>query len=129
MTVYSVYDPHTKIIVGHIKSTSTPQSELQKVWPNIVCGHYEIDKYQVIDGQVMPVTCSIQSENEDLQLINRQVRNNFLLKIDQVNPIWYNSLTQQQQQELATYRQALLDIPQQAGFPESVEWPAKPEWL
>lgn len=27
----------------------------------------------------------------------------------------------------ATYRQALRDVPAQAGFPWSVEWPAKPE--
>lgn len=27
----------------------------------------------------------------------------------------------------ATYRQALRDIPQQEGFPESVVWPTKPE--
>jgi hypothetical protein len=27
----------------------------------------------------------------------------------------------------ATYRQALRDIPQQAGFPWNVEWPSKPE--
>ena len=27
----------------------------------------------------------------------------------------------------ATYRQALRDIPQQAGFPYSVTWPTKPE--
>ena len=26
----------------------------------------------------------------------------------------------------ATYRQALRDIPQQAGFPASVDWPVKP---
>jgi hypothetical protein len=27
----------------------------------------------------------------------------------------------------ATYRQALRDIPQQEGFPDSVEWPTQPE--
>lgn len=27
----------------------------------------------------------------------------------------------------ATYRQALRDIPQQEGFPETVEWPTQPE--
>lgn len=27
----------------------------------------------------------------------------------------------------ATYRQALRDIPQQAGFPEDIVWPTKPE--
>jgi hypothetical protein len=26
----------------------------------------------------------------------------------------------------ATYRQALRDVPQQAGFPHEVDWPAKP---
>ena len=27
----------------------------------------------------------------------------------------------------AAYRQALRDIPTQAGFPDNIEWPAKPE--
>jgi hypothetical protein len=27
----------------------------------------------------------------------------------------------------ATYRQALRDVPQQAGFPHDVTWPSKPE--
>lgn len=30
------------------------------------------------------------------------------------------------QLEWATYRQALRDIPQQAGFPENVTWPEEP---
>jgi hypothetical protein len=60
---------------------------------------------------------------------SRQYRDTLLSQIDKINPIWYASLTAQQQQELATYRQALLDMPQQTGFPESVEWPAKPTWL
>jgi hypothetical protein len=38
-------------------------------------------------------------------------------------------LTTEQQQQLQTYRQALLDVPQQAGFPDTIEWPEKPEWL
>lgn len=32
-----------------------------------------------------------------------------------------------QQQAWADYRQALLDIPQQPGFPHDVVWPTKPE--
>ena len=27
----------------------------------------------------------------------------------------------------ADYRQALRDVPQQAGFPGDIDWPAKPE--
>lgn len=29
--------------------------------------------------------------------------------------------------EMTTYRQALRDIPQQAGFPHSITWPTKPQ--
>ena len=59
----------------------------------------------------------------------RAQRNNLLSAVDQVNPIWYASLTAEQQQELAAYRQAVLDVPQQAGFPTDVNWPTKPTWL
>ena len=30
-------------------------------------------------------------------------------------------------EEMKTYRQALRDVPQQAGFPTTVTWPTKPE--
>ena len=29
--------------------------------------------------------------------------------------------------EMTTYRQALRDVPQQAGFPQTITWPTKPE--
>lgn len=38
------------------------------------------------------------------------------------------TLTAQQCAELLAYRQALRDVPQQAGFPESIQWPAIPEF-
>jgi hypothetical protein len=59
----------------------------------------------------------------------RQQRNQLLQVVDQVNPVWYASLDSEQQQQLQQYRQLLLAVPQQPGFPESVEWPAKPTWL
>lgn len=43
-----------------------------------------------------------------------------------INPILWSALTAEQQQAWADYRQALLDIPQQAGFPNEVVWPTKP---
>ena len=49
--------------------------------------------------------------------------------VDLVNPVRYAELTAEQQAELATYRQALLNVPQQSGFPATVEWPTKPSWL
>lgn len=42
------------------------------------------------------------------------------------NALRWNALTTEQQQAWADYRQALLDVPQQAGFPHEVIWPTKP---
>lgn len=49
--------------------------------------------------------------------------------VDRVNPVRYNALTLEQQQELAVYRQALLDITQQPDFPFAIQWPRNPSWL
>ena len=43
------------------------------------------------------------------------------------NALRWADLTIDQQQAWADYRQALLDIPQQPGFPHEVRWPTKPE--
>ena len=42
------------------------------------------------------------------------------------NALRWAALTAEQQQAWADYRQALLDIPQQSGFPHDVVWPIKP---
>jgi len=42
------------------------------------------------------------------------------------NPLRWASFTAEQQQAWATYRQALLDIPQQSGFPNNVTFPVAP---
>jgi hypothetical protein len=36
-------------------------------------------------------------------------------------------MTQEQQQAWIDYRQALLDVPEQPGFPINVVWPSKPQ--
>lgn len=42
------------------------------------------------------------------------------------NALRFNSMTAEQQQAWADYRQALLDIPSQSGFPHDIVWPNKP---
>lgn len=60
----------------------------------------------------------------------RQKRDSILANtVDRVNPVRYQTLTAEQQQELAAYRQALLDVPSQPGFPDTIIWPANPPWL
>lgn len=50
-------------------------------------------------------------------------------EVDQIsnNALRWASLTAEQQQALADYRQALLDVPSQSGFPHDIVWPNKPE--
>jgi hypothetical protein len=42
------------------------------------------------------------------------------------NPLRWAGLTAEKQTAWAAYRQALLEIPQQSGFPHNVAWPTKP---
>jgi len=66
---------------------------------------------------------------DGLKAASRALRNKLLQEhVDAVNPIRYEFLTDQQRQQLRDYRQALLDLPQQPGWP-AVAWPTKPDWL
>jgi hypothetical protein len=57
----------------------------------------------------------------------RNRRNKFLsMDIDTFNAIRWDSLSQEQKSLWTNYRQDLLNIPQQSGFPEDVVWPIKP---
>lgn len=46
---------------------------------------------------------------------------------DRINPLWWGSMTAEQQQSWTDYRQSLLDITKQPGYPAEVTWPVKPE--
>lgn len=46
--------------------------------------------------------------------------------VDKMNPMRWETFTEVQKQAWRDYRQALLDVPQQDGFPETVEWPVPP---
>ena len=58
----------------------------------------------------------------------RADRDQRLLVVDTiaVNALRWASLSAEQQAEWAAYRQALLDVPQQAGFPDNITWPQEP---
>jgi len=58
----------------------------------------------------------------------RSHRDALLSEMDAIvsNPLRWSALDADTQAAWATYRQALLDVPQQAGFPDSVIWPTQP---
>jgi len=142
---YTIYNPVTGKIVRQVVVADQDQLASSLGGNQYLEGHWPDDKYYVDQGQPVEKTANPSTQtlhydwNPDTKawamnrlfstVKSRQYRDTLLSQIDKINPIWYASLTAQQQQELATYRQALLDMPQQTGFPESVEWPAKPTWL
>ena len=59
----------------------------------------------------------------------RADRDGRLTEVDAVagNALRWAALDAETQDAWATYRQELLDVPQQADFPSTVAWPTKPE--
>ena len=58
----------------------------------------------------------------------RMERDGLLAEVDAIagNALRWATLSVKQQGAWAVYRQALLDVPQQADFPNDVVWPVKP---
>jgi hypothetical protein len=58
----------------------------------------------------------------------RATRDGFLLsKVDSISHIRWSVMADEQKEAVLAYRQALLDVPQQEGFPWEVSWPEPPE--
>jgi len=59
----------------------------------------------------------------------RAERDSRLLEVDAIagNALRWAALDADTQAAWSTYRQALLDVPQQSGFPHDITWPTKPE--
>lgn len=60
---------------------------------------------------------------------NVRIDRDYRLKrtVDLLNPIYWDQISEEKKQEWIAFRKALLDVPQQAGFPRYVEWPDLPE--
>ena len=80
----------------------------------------DVTDAQVAEGLYVPPATPAQV---------RQERDNILTTVvDPLvsNPLRWADLTSATQAEWSTYRQALLDVPQQAGFPTNITWPESP---
>ena len=141
---YTTYNPVTGEIYSNFNTSDTEMAAAYLVDKTWIEGTFESNKYYIDNGQVVEIPTQPQDSNvynfdyttkswiidlEFSQTKQRQQRNTLLAQIDRVNPVWHASLTTQQQTELAAYRQQLLDVPQQEGFPTTIVWPAQPSWL
>lgn len=46
--------------------------------------------------------------------------------VDTINAIRYNAMKEKDKKAWEEYRQALLNVPQQEGFPNNIIWPTPP---
>jgi hypothetical protein len=89
--------------------------------------HAQMDADPATAAYVPPSQAELDAE---AAAIVRAERNRLLTTlVDPLvsNPLRWASMSADKQSEWTTYRQALLDVPQQAGFPHNVVWPIKPE--
>jgi hypothetical protein len=141
---YTVYNPVTGEILELISLSNPDIVDAILQDKSYVEGHYNSTIYYIDQDQAVALPIKPQDTNQyqfdwttkswvidqdHSSVVYRQQRNNLLAAVDRVNPVRYNTLTTDQQTELAAYRQALLDVPQQTSFPTDVSWPAKPAWL
>lgn len=97
---------------------------------------YEADGSQ--DEYIKPDLVQISGEEfaaltaptlADIEAIARAKRDQLLAeKVDPIvcNPFRWDCLEPEMQQAMIAYRQALLDVPLQPGFPQEVCWPTCP---
>tara|TARA_B100001059_G_C17680539_1_gene499473 strand:- start:653 stop:862 length:210 start_codon:yes stop_codon:yes gene_type:complete len=68
--------------------------------------------------------------SEAMKQTIRTVRDNLLVEdVDVLSSklLWWEALPEETKQLWRNYRQALLDVPEQSGFPTDITWPTKPE--
>ena len=70
-----------------------------------------------------------QLYEEQISTIRDKRDGHLVMDVDPLvsNPLRWNALTSEKQAEWINYRNLLLDVPQQETFPDSVEWPNKPD--
>lgn len=116
--------------LGYWQTLTDPSDEVRATYPD---GTVEVEvqpsqMHKMISGEWVAPT---QEELDAASAAEVRGERNRRLSLD-VDPIASNALrwaalAVEQQQAWAAYRQALLDVPAQAGFPSDVVWPVKPE--
>jgi len=143
--IYTIYNPTTGQILQTIHGDNADWIQSNLDGKNYVEGDYNAKDYYIDNNQAVakPTNPSIGGQKYNFDYTTkswiydtvasatalRKYRNDELTNVDKINPTWYSSLTTDQQTELQQYRQDLLNIPQQSGFPTTVTWPTKPSWL
>ena len=85
----------------------------------------------LMDTDFTPYVAPTQAEidAETAKSVRNERNRRLTSEVDPIvtNPLRWADLTTEKQNEWTTYRTDLLNVPQQAGFPNTITWPTKPE--
>lgn len=104
---------------------SVPEPNVQvseEVWQNALDSSHNT----IISGVTSQVDYRTDEQKaSDIRFLRDQLLQS---EVDPVvtNPLRWAELSSAVQQQWTDYRTALLDVPQQSGFPNEVVWPTKP---
>ena len=117
-------------VAGYWQTISTPSDDIRASYPD---GTVEVplqpSNLHTWSGSAWVSPSQDQVDAAQAAVI-RATRDNILASIvDPIvsNPLRWADMTAEQQAAWAAYRQALLDISQQSGFPHNVIWPNRAE--
>lgn len=76
---------------------------------------------------IAPTQAELDAKQEASVRNDRDIR--LAMEVDPIvsNSLRWNDMTTEKQNEWSQYRIDLLNVPQQAGFPNTINWPTKPE--
>ena len=115
---------------GYWQTLSDPSESIRATYPDgtVDVALQPSPLHKMIDGEWVAPT---QAELDAAAAATVRMKRDALLagEVDPVatNALRWAAMTDAQRQAWSDYRQALLNVPQQAGFPHNVTWPSKPE--
>lgn len=115
---------------GYWQTLCEPPAEILATYP---VGTFEVplkpSPLHTFDGSqwVAPTEQQVYDAQAAVVRMDRDFK--LAVDVDPVvsNPLRWADMSAEKQQEWDAYRQALLNISEQAGFPFNVSWPTKPE--
>lgn len=76
-----------------------------------------------------PTTEAIRARQAEIARARRDDMLRYQVDPVVTNPLRWAALSEAEQQEVSAYRQALLDVTNQAGFPQNINWATRPSVL
>jgi hypothetical protein len=110
---------------GNIKASSDAERTIDELFESgftgtkVNVGDDSIDNKRYVNGTLVDIVKSTEEVEEGRRDERLQV---FSRTLDVMNPVWYNSLTTEQQTKLATWRQAWLDYPETGVKPDNLSF-------